>query len=375
VIRLTTALLLLLTACAVAQTTRPTAPSTRMTSSKVSVRTAAWNADAWVASDEGKRVADNLLSWQYPSGGWPKNYDASTPKPANAGEGDDHGAWEGTFDNGGTYSELRLLARAYTAHKKPEYRDAFGRGLKFLLKAQFPSGGWPQRYPLGDNYGRHITYNDGAMVGVMRLLEAIIKSQPGFAFAHDDAETLAAAQRAFDKGIDCILATQIRVNGTLTGWCQQHDEVTLAPAAARTFEPPAIATNESAGVVMLLMTQPQLDADPRVRASVEAAMKWFDAVKVTGFRYDEVSGPQYENGKDRLIVPDANAAPIWARLYDIETNRPLFCGRDGVVKYELAQIDHERRTGYAWYGKWPARAMPVYEEWKKRVNAAAPQTK
>ena len=32
--------------------------------------------------------------------------------------------------------------------------------------------------------------------------------------------------KAFDKGIECILATQIVTDGQLTVWCQQHDRET-----------------------------------------------------------------------------------------------------------------------------------------------------
>ena len=39
-------------------------------------------------------------------------------------------------------------------------------------------------------------------------------------------------------------------------------------------------------------------------------------------------------------------------VYEIGTNRPVFCGRDGVVKYSIWEIDPAFRARYAWYGKW-----------------------
>ena len=42
-------------------------------------------------------------------------------------------------------------------------------------------------------------------------------------------ELRAKCRRAFDRGIDCILRTQIRQDGKLALWCQQHDRDTLAP--------------------------------------------------------------------------------------------------------------------------------------------------
>ena len=67
------------------------------------------------------------------------------------------------------------------------------------------------------------------------------------------------------------------------------------------------------------------------------------------------------------MVKDPAAPPLWARFYEIGTNRPIFSDRDGVVKHELADIGYERRNGYAWLGSWPARMLDVeYPAWKKR---------
>src|SRR5437870_5376079 len=83
-----------------------------------------------------------------------------------------------------------------------------------------PDGGWPQRFPLQDDYGRHITFNDQAMIGVMDLLKDIVDGAPDFTFASDEVRKRAA--EAFDRGIECILKCQIRLNGKLTAWCEQH---------------------------------------------------------------------------------------------------------------------------------------------------------
>ncbi|MFT3787644.1 MAG: pectate lyase [Tepidisphaeraceae bacterium] len=326
--------------------------------SKVNPRTAAWSQDDWFQSDAGQRVAANVLTWQNADGGWPKNYDAATARPTTATAPHEYGS---TIDNGATHSELRLLARAYQLDPKPEYKAAFERGLKYLLDAQYPNGGWPQRFPIEPRaYSRYVTYNDGAIVGVMRLLESIRDNKPEFALV-SGADRQRAID-AFNKGIDCILISQIRVNGRLTAWCQQHDEKTLAPTGARAFELPCIASNESAGIAMLLMTQPNPDA--RMKESIEAAIAWFRETAVTGKRYDDVTGPQYEKGRDRVLIDAPDAPPIWARCYDIETNRPFFCGRDGVKKFDIREVEYERRTGYGWYGRWPSRALALYETWK-----------
>ena len=72
-----------------------------------------------------------------------------------------------TIDNDATYTQMRYLARVFTATRLTRFQAAFRRGLDYLLKAQYPNGGWPQFYPLRDGYWSHITYNDDAMVGVL----------------------------------------------------------------------------------------------------------------------------------------------------------------------------------------------------------------
>ena len=45
--------------------------------------------------------------------------------------------------------------------------------------------------------------------------------------------------------------------------------------------------------------------------------------------------------------------------------RPIFSGRDSVIKYDIAQIEPERRNGYAWYGGWGSKVAAGYKKWPK----------
>ena len=68
------------------------------------------------------------------------------------------------------------------------------------------------------------------------------------------------------------------------------------------------------------------------------------------------------------MVTDESAPALWARFYEIGTNRPIFCDRDGVAKYRLSEIGSERRNGYAWLGKWSDILLKSeYPKWKERV--------
>jgi PelA/Pel-15E family pectate lyase len=334
--------------------------------------------DAWFTSDEGRRMLDNIASWQNANGGWWKGYDATVPRDENlpltddyskAPPDDNEAVWRrtSTFDNKATVSELRLLARAFRLTQEPKYRQSFERGIKFVFDAQYPSGGWPQRFPLENNYGRLITYNDNAMVGVMTLLMDVDKGEGDFAWT--PPELRERAKQSFDRGVKCILDTQIKVNGQLTGWCQQHDDKTLAPTTARTYELPSIAAAETASILRLLM---QIDnPDDRVKTSIHSAAAWLERSKLTGIRVVEKPDPSLPKGRDQVVVVDPSAAePLWARFYDIETNRPFYCGRDGVKKWSLNEIEPERRAGYSWVRPFGRDALKAYQKWaSKHVEA------
>nr|AAW84060.1 pectate lyase [uncultured bacterium] len=306
--------------------------------------------DSWLTSDEGIKLIDNIITWQNPEGGWAKYYDATNPHK----QGEVYGDWDGvgTIDNGYTYTELNLLAHVYTLTKRPEILDSFNKGLEFLLKAQYPSGGWPQRFPVPNNYGKCITLNDNAMVNVMQFLQNVAKGKEDFAFV--DEQRRAKAKEAFDRGIDCLLKLQITVNGKLTAWAQQYDPKTLAAAPARAYELPGLSGCESAPVMRLFMSLE--NPSPEVQRAVHAAAAWYEASKITGKKL-------VRENNDVTLADDPNGEPLWARFYDIETNRPFYCGRDGVKKWSLDEIEPERRKGYAWVRPWATSVLEQYRKW------------
>ena len=305
--------------------------------------------DDWFRGAEGTRLVGNILSWQSPAGSWPKNVDTAT----EAFTGDPQ-SLRGTFDNGATTGELRLLARAFRATRDPRCAQAFRKGLDHILKAQYPTGGWPQFYPPSKQYHRHITFNDGTMVRLMQLLREVAASTDDKLV---DAARRETAGAAFDRGVACILKCQIRVDGTPTAWCAQHDEIDYSPRPGRTYELVSLSGAESAEILRLLMSLDQ--PSPDVRRAVEAGAQWFDAVKLPGIRQTAVDG-------NKVVVHDPGAAPLWARFYEIGSNRPIFSGRDGVKKYDMAQIEPERRNGYAWYGGWGEQVAKDYAAWRKK---------
>jgi len=323
---------------------------------------------AWYSSAEAVRVADQVLLYQRRTGGWPKNIDMArvlTPAERQVIERA-KGDTDSTIDNGATTTQLRFLARVYDATRADRFRASFRAGFDYLLAAQYPNGGWPQFFPLRSDYSRHITFNDDAMVRVMEVVRDTAAGAPPYAFV--DSGRRARAARAVQRGTALILRAQVRVRGQLTAWCAQHDEVTLAPAKARTYEHPSLSGSETVGILSFLMSIPK--PPPEVVAAVDAGIAWLRDVRLTGLRVETRKDASLPGGFDRVVVKDPAAPPIWARFYEIGTNRPIFSGRDSVIRDEMAAIEHERRVNYAWYGYWPADLLARdYPRWKNSRGA------
>lgn len=324
--------------------------------------------DNFFQTEEAARIADNVLLYQLNSGGWPKNiYMPAELNPQEREKVTEAKADvnEGTIDNSATTTEIRYLSRTYAATGTEKYRNAALEGIRYLLRAQYPNGGWPQFYPLPTGYYTHITYNDNAMVNVMNLLREVYEKRPPYAYVPDSL--CSQARTAFERGVECILQTQVRQNGQLTVWCAQHDEHTLLPAKARAYELPSYSGAESANIVLLLMSLE--NPSPQVIEAVEGAVRWFEVSKITDLRFERFIND--EGKRDYRMVPcTANAdkgeeCPVlWARFYTLEDNRPFFCDRDGEPRFDISEIGYERRNGYGWYNDSGLKVFRQYKKWK-----------
>lgn len=337
---------------------------------KVNWPTFAKNADdAFMGTAEATRVGDNLLFYQHETGGWPKNMRLQDPLTDNVRKKVDEmkkGKRYATIDNKGTTTEIIYLSRLYNATKDERYLDAVLRGFDYLFKAQYANGGWPQFFPLSKGYYTHITYNDDAMVNVLKVMRDAAKGKAPFTFLPDSVK--AKAQASLDKGVDCILKTQVVQDGRKTVWCAQYDENTLQPADARAFELASLSGQESDDIVLFLMSlsKPSME----IRQCIEDAVAWFKKSKITGIRLEKYTND--EGKKDTRVVPcaqdDAPCDPLWARFYTLDDNRPFFCDRDGVKRYSLDEIGYERRNGYSWYNNDGMDVLKRYETWRQKYG-------
>jgi PelA/Pel-15E family pectate lyase len=316
-------------------------------------------------TEEAIRIADNLLLYQRDSGGWQKNIEMASvlSEQDKAKLREAKARNDSTLDNSATRTQIRYLATVYQATKIERLEDAFLKGLDYMLEAQYDNGGWPQRYPNPTGYSKHITFNDGAMIGVLNLFVDIAEKKPPYTFV--DEKCCRKAKTAVQKGIECILKCQIIVKGKKTVWCAQHDEKTFVPRKARSYELASISGAESVGIVRFLMSIDR--PGPEIIEAIQTAVAWFDKAKLEGIRQIRKQDKSKPGGRDTVVIEDASAPPIWARFYDIETNKPIFCSRDGIPKATLAEISHERRNGYSWLGYYATDLLANdYPAWQKK---------
>ncbi len=316
-------------------------------------------------------TAEKMLVFQRAIGGWPKavgskkvDYKHPLSPAERAATLADKNRNDATIDNNATSREIIYLAQAYQKTNNPAYRQGAENGIRFLLKMQYANGGFPQYYPDFSNYRHQITYNDNAMIRVLEVLRSVARQKAPFTGL--DAALPAQAQAAVDKGVDCILKTQYKRKGVLTAWCAQYDEKTLQPAKARAFELASLSGDESVEIVRFLMGVE--NPSPAVKTAIESAVAWFEKVAIKGMTVKEIAAPQEKSGRDRVMVPEAGST-IWARFYELDTDRPIYVGRDSQVHYQLSEIENERRAGYLYAGTWPEKLLTKdYPAWQKRVS-------
>ena len=307
----------------------------------------------WYASADARAAADSVILYQTQVGGWPKNTDLLEP-PSSPDE-----VGQPTIDNGATTTPMRFLALVVVGTDDSRYRQAFERGMDYLFAAQYANGGWPQYFPLREGYYSRITYNDNAMVNVLELLRDVSVGDAPYAFVDQPRRAKAAA--AVERGIDVILRSQIRQDDQLTAWCAQHDEQTLDPAWARAYEPPSLSGGESVGIVRFLMSLE--DPTPEIVAAIEGAVQWLRSVAMSGVRLHRI--PKPDGRVERVLIEDPEAPPLWARFYELGTNRPLYLDRDSVYRYNFSEIGLERRSGYSYHGPWATALLDHdYPRWR-----------
>ncbi|MEM7658756.1 MAG: pectate lyase [Bacteroidota bacterium] len=241
------------------------------------------------------RAATALIQGQNEWGGWGHTIRFQGESPHHV-----------SFDDDQTQSAIRFLMAMDASVSDDSLHQATLRALELMLKSQLPLGGWPHRYPRQGNYHDYATYNDGGMRDCIQLMRIAAKQ-------YEDPRYRASLEKAGRY----LMRSQLPPPSP--GWAQQYNEF-LAPAWARSFEPPSVCPSVSLDNCHLLM---DLYLDTGRKWYLEAipdAIRWMETVRLP-------------NGK-------------WPRFVELYTNEPLYYDRDRIAVDSLNQLSDERRLGY-----------------------------
>ncbi|REC43051.1 pectate lyase [Chryseobacterium sp. 5_R23647] len=310
-------------------------------------------------------LAEKMLIYQLPNGGWGKHMsnkknvdytqkiDSKLLKIIKANNND-----LATIDNNATSKEINGLIKAFQTTKNQAYLKSAEKGIQYLLSMQYENGGFPQYFPNSSIYRKQVTYNDNAMINALTVLYNVAEGKEGFDVV--DFKLKEKSKEALQKGIQCILKTQVMQNGKLSIWADQYNEVSLKPEKARAFEPMSLASGESVNIVKFLMMQ---TITPEIEKSIKSAIQWFKESKIDGYTYNV----SRESGNAVRVLSKKEGSAVWARFYDIPTNKPVFGDRDGSVKFNYEDVSEERRMGYSWYNESGTKLIESdFPKWLKK---------
>lgn len=324
--------------------------------------------------DAAQDAADALAKGQLESGGWDYLIDFDPQQSRSWYRRSDQGKQSSqeiskrrnrsTLDDNNTQSALRFLMAVVDASQadvqlasKPEseraarIREALEYGLQSLLRAQYPTGGWPQRYegashkpeeyPLQQatippqwprtfpkqNYYAAYTLNDNTLSDcISTMLEAYRRDVK--------AEYLQAAER----GGDFLIRAQLPQ--PQAAWAQQYN-FQMQPIWARKFEPSALSSAESGDAIRSLLGLHLATGDRKYLEPIPAAIAWL---------------------RRSVIAPNK-----WARFYEFGSNRPLYFTKE----YQLVYSDDDLPTHYSFQNSYGLPAIIADYENLQRVGRPA----
>ena len=337
-----------------------------------------------------KVVADNIVALQNQDGGFqalPANTDLLQANLASRlGTLKD----DSTFEDGATVAHLTYLAN-YIAKKNPsdsKYKEAFVKGIKFLLASQHTTGGWQMSPSEAYGFNGNIVVGNKVTTNILGLLNKLYAgSDKTYTFANDLLD-MNKVKAAVEAGTHFLVTSQIENDGVKSGWASQYDE-TGKVTMGRTYERESVSAFATKDVLQYLMTIKK--PSEQVKTAIEAGVAWLKEVKIEGKEQKVVEDTSMNNGFDVYLV-DGNGT--WASNYvyneGTKSYRPLYSDVDPtrndqpyVNTYDLAEVDRKgtnvtsadlilyaTRTTVEYYDNDLATALvsTEYDAWKEAIN-------
>lgn len=289
---------------------------------------------------DAAREVGRALAWgQRKEGGWGHRVDVGhlTPEAKMPERKSGHC----TFDDNISQEATSFLMELDGELDEPWLIDSVRLALQFFQEAQFDNGAWPQWYPLRGGYHDYYTYNDNAINDCIRvMLEAHRR--------YGNSDYLETAER----GGAFIVASQL--DPPQAGWAQQHAH-DMQPADARRFEPAGVCSAATARNIRTLVDLYLYTGDGKYLEPIPDAIDWLNRSKLEPDQILESEGGEARN--------------VWARLYEVGTNRPIYGDRASQRKtfYDLRKVSERERTSYGWQGSFGVPgAIRYYHRVKER---------
>ena len=208
--------------------------------------------------------------------------------------------------------------------------EALTYGMSRLLAAQYPNGGWG---PFFEKAAAREGFDAAPRASMPESWsrEYIVPNEPPYFVVNDhlirdvirlllNAEEVTGDKTFLDAAVrsgDFLLAAQLPE--PQQGWAQTYN-IDLEPVWGRWFEPPSVASGETAGVIDGLIDLYIRTDDQRYLDGATKAAEWLRKTRRADGR--------------------------WSRFYELETDKPLYVTADGAVAYDTKAL----RTGYTFEG-------------------------
>ena len=241
-----------------------------------------------------------------------------------------------TFDDDVTSDAGRFLLRMYLEKMDPAYKPALNKAINFVLKSQYPIGGWPQRYPLKYDFNKEghpdytsfYTFNDDVIWENVHFLIQCYLSLGEERFLD-----------AIRRGMNFYLTSQDS-NGA---WGQQMN-MQLETAGARTYEPTAFLPSTTCENAMLLLKFYEFTGDKKFLTHVPNAIKWLEESKLPA---DQIDGfrthPTFvEVSTNKAIYVHRKGSNVkFGYYYTDDNDQDLLTHYSGKSRIELDELKAE----------------------------------
>jgi PelA/Pel-15E family pectate lyase len=298
-----------------------------------------------------EEVANALIWGQLECGGWNyiidfageqslRNWYATIGKNGWRLEEFQHYYGNATFDDDTFFEPAQLLLRIYNEKHDPKYKVALEKAIDFVLKSQYPIGGWPQRFPLrsdfpkgeSPDYSSFITLNDEVHKDNVKFLIMCYQSL-------GDARLLEPIRRA----MNCIMILQ--QGYPQSGWSWQYT-TDLKPTGARTYEPAGFYSGATYSCIEMLMDYFELTGETKFLARVPDALEYMKSIQLPDdmAKYFPRKISQHQK--------------LYPSCIEITTNKPIYVHRLG-SNYSSGVYYGDYNPEFQWMPTFSMRAFNI----------------